>query len=188
MADGPTHGTTVIPQRVRARRHAGARVGDARAAGLGDEHRVLRRRGLQRRQPVVDARRVGLVPDLDDRQAGNRLRVRNGLEKGARAARVLGQEIVGLARRGERAGGQDLQRRAGFVADGHRDQVQATGRRRRAAHGAGGAASGSTMPKAASMVVRRISGRPISAVGSVLSTDSTRQIPSDSIFAAPAQS
>jgi hypothetical protein len=43
-------------------------------------------------------------------------------------------------------------------------------------------------PTAASMLVRRIRGRPTSAVGSLLSTASTSAIPSCSILADPAQS
>jgi hypothetical protein len=127
-------------------------------------------RGLR----AKSARRVA---DLDDCQFADRPWMTDFLQERARALCLLGEEVVEPARDGDDLRGQDRVERAG--GQRARQQVE------RAAHRA---APSTGTPAATSIDVSRISGKPMSAVGSSDSTRSTRAMPSDSIFAAPAQS
>ena len=197
---GADPGDHLDAQLVGARHQRRSGVGDAGASGLGQQHRVGRGAaagGAQRREPCVDARGVGFVPDLDDVQACERRGMADRLEERARAAGIFDQEIARRLRRGHGRSRQHPGSRPRRTPAALRRPPAARepgepparrGARHRRAQRAPGSAAGRCTPIARSIEVSAISGSPISAVGSSQRTAVTRQIASDSILADPAQS
>ena len=98
---------------LHARDDLGARVGDAGTARFAhDRHVVPLAKGLE---PRVDLRGIGLVPDLDDRKRGDRLRVTEVLEVMARRLGGFDEKMVDLT--GLLANVKGNHRSEGFLAD-----------------------------------------------------------------------
>ena len=133
--------------------------------------------GYYGREELLEGRggRVGSEPV--DGEVGERARMSDRLQEGARRFRFLGDEAAQVPQHGLNARRNGLGRVG--VAQQHRREVEDA----RVHAGA----SGDT-PNSARRSTSAISGRPISAVGSVPSRRRTRAIPSASIFADPAQS
>ena len=153
-----------------------AGIRDCRTTGFRHQRHI--HAGLQRGQQRRDGRSRRVLVELADGCSVDRARVFNQFEKGARGFRIFRDEMGEPVRDLAGATGQYAVERA--IAQAGRQQVK---------NAAGGVCShGIGMPSFCSMVTRVISGRPISAVGSSLSTCSTSVMPNASILALPAQS
>ena len=170
-------------QPVRGRDDAGARIGDAGTTCIRDEPEVVSGAGGGEQRFAALRRRVGA--DLLDRDLLQRQRRRERLQELPRGLRVLDDEMREVARHRDGARGQHVLGRDDAEQIGH--EKEPAGHRFDRAHAAqrGG---GTGMPAMRSSAQSRISGSPISAVGSSLAILSNSAMPSPSDFTEPAQS
>ena len=185
--DGPTSGTTAIP-RGGPRDEERAGIGDSRTPGVGQESQSTPfRAGARSSEQRAGS---GADPELDDADLAYRQRGRERLQERTRGLRVLDDVLGEAARDVDRVRRQHALGRDHAEEIGH--DIKPPGRRR---HSRGGTlmpavmrARGTATPAARSIVVRRMSGRPISAVGSSLSMLSKSEMPRASERTLPVQS
>ena len=151
--------------------------------GVGDTWRARLREhrsacpDAQGREKLPERLGRGVCSEPVDGELGQRARMPDRLQEGACALRFFGDEAAQPPEHGLHA------RRNGIGRVGVAEQYRREVKRPRVHAGT----SGDT-PNSARRSTSAISGRPISAVGSVPSSWRTRTIPSASIFADPAQS
>ncbi len=153
----------------------GAGIGDARAPGVGQESEIMAVTG--RRQQFGAACGLGSVAQFHDVDLPDRQCRRQRLQERARGLGVFHDEV------GEAAGHGHRVRRQHVLG---RDEAEQIRHHEKAAQSHERAST--LTPATRSMRVSRMSGRPISAVGSSLSMLSKRAMPSASERTLPAQS
>ena len=177
---------------MRQAHEVGARIGDGRharfryeAAVLAVEQRLQQRRERLRRRVHVQFGNADFLQRPRERMVDG-----DQFQEGARRLGVFGHEVLELA--GDvlhlfRQDGRESMRRRVRRAEGIGDEIERTGHLvivvlsycRVVKNG---------MPARRSMPVRAISGRPVRAVGSLLSMRSSSAMPRPSFLALPAQS
>ena len=176
--DGPTSGRTRHARRMRSGDDRRAGIGDGRTAGFRDERGIAPGDDRSRASSsIIDGRRS--MTDLDDLQFAQRLRMIDRLQECARRLRVLGEEV------GQRAGQRDDCLRQARRSGARRRSGRAAGTACR--HGSARRQHRRCRRRPASTSVESAAGRSVRS-GRSDSTRSTSAMPSDSIFAAPAQS